>query len=263
MINGFFFSHSEHILHQCIIDSYSQVIGFIQWKIVIHAFIDGFSWLLLGICAHNNNQAQTVIVHNICIECLWVDITHGTGKKWKNLLCHLKIHDRLDADNNAHIWLLHYLFLNAINTDLEVWAEVWNYLVLAHQNEHYCSSSDMFAFGMQKNGLQELHLNETIDENLEGFGINWNDIDNTQIRNHYDAHNANDGNAANPFLYPPPDHLSHTEVLDPQCPFTTEQLALFEPCIAELPIFNMQDMQSQQLFWIDSLSITTDILSIQ
>ncbi|KAG5349600.1 hypothetical protein C0989_002863 [Termitomyces sp. Mn162] len=342
MIDGFLLSHGERVPRQRIIDSYSRVIGpttstfaprriqrriysvpgpnslwhhdgqhgLIRWKIVIHAFIDGFSRLLLGIRAHNNNRAQTVLqlfediaaifgypsrirgdhgtenilvaarmeevraagrgsyiwgrsVHNICIERLWVDVTRGVGKKWKNLFRHLEIHDGLDADNNAHIWLLHYLFLNAINTDLEVWAEVWNYHVLAHQNEHCCSPRDMFAFGMQENGLRGLHLDETTDGDLEGFGIDWNDIDNTRIRHHHDAHNANDGDAANPFLHPPSDHLSHTEVLDPQCPFTIEQLALFEPRIAELPTFNMQDMQSRRLLWIESLSIAIDILSIQ
>lgn len=35
-------------------------IGLIRWKIVIHAFIDGFSRYLLGIRASNNNRAETV-----------------------------------------------------------------------------------------------------------------------------------------------------------------------------------------------------------
>ncbi len=36
-------------------------IGLIQYKIVIHCFIDGFSRYILGIRAHNNNRAQTVL----------------------------------------------------------------------------------------------------------------------------------------------------------------------------------------------------------
>ena len=36
--------------------------GLIRWKIVIHGFIDGFSRFLLGIRAHSNNCASTVLV---------------------------------------------------------------------------------------------------------------------------------------------------------------------------------------------------------
>jgi hypothetical protein len=36
-------------------------IGLIRWKIVIHAFIDGYSRFLLGIRAHSNNRASTVL----------------------------------------------------------------------------------------------------------------------------------------------------------------------------------------------------------
>jgi hypothetical protein len=35
--------------------------GLIRWKIVIHAFIDGKSRLVVGIRAHNNNRADTVL----------------------------------------------------------------------------------------------------------------------------------------------------------------------------------------------------------
>ncbi|KAG6894990.1 hypothetical protein C0992_003632, partial [Termitomyces sp. T32_za158] len=290
MIDGYLLRLGERVPRQRIIDSYSRVIGpttsmfaprriqrrvysvpgpnslwhhdgqhgLIRWKIVIHAFIDGFSRLLLGIRAHNNNRADTVLklfediaaafgypsrvrgdhgtenllvaarmeevrgtgrgsyiwgrsVHNIRVERLWVDVTRGVGKKWKDLFRHLEVHDGLDVDNDAHIWLLHHLFLHTINVDLEVWADVWSHHILARRNEHHRSPRDMFVYGMQENGVRGLHIDETIDGDLEGFGIDWNDVDNPQIRNHHNAHNANNGDAANPFLHPPPDHLSHVE----------------------------------------------------
>jgi hypothetical protein len=46
--------------------------GLIWWKIVFHAFIDGFSRYVTGIHASNNNQAMTV--YN-----LFVDIIHNLG----------------------------------------------------------------------------------------------------------------------------------------------------------------------------------------
>ena len=36
-------------------------LGLIRWKIVIHAFIDGFSRFVTGIRASNNNRSQTVL----------------------------------------------------------------------------------------------------------------------------------------------------------------------------------------------------------
>ncbi len=48
-------------------------IGLIQYKIVIHCFIDGFSRYILGIRAHNNNRAQTV---------LDFFLTEVVGKAW-------------------------------------------------------------------------------------------------------------------------------------------------------------------------------------
>lgn len=39
----------------------SKIQGLIRWKIVIHAFIDGFSRFLLGIRASSNNRATTVL----------------------------------------------------------------------------------------------------------------------------------------------------------------------------------------------------------
>ena len=36
-------------------------IGLIRWKIVIHAFIDGYSRFVLGIRASDNNKAVTVL----------------------------------------------------------------------------------------------------------------------------------------------------------------------------------------------------------
>ena len=39
------------------------VIGLIHWGIFIHQFIDGYSQLITGLCAHNNNCGQTVLIY--------------------------------------------------------------------------------------------------------------------------------------------------------------------------------------------------------
>ncbi len=46
----------------------------------------------------------------------------------------LEAHDGLDINSDAHIWLLHHLFLSAINTDATVWTETWNNHTLARRS---------------------------------------------------------------------------------------------------------------------------------
>ena len=51
-------------------------IGLIRWKIVIHAFIDGKTRLVVGIQANNNNRAATVLA--LFLNCISV---HGTPSR--------------------------------------------------------------------------------------------------------------------------------------------------------------------------------------
>ncbi len=60
-------------------------------------------------------------VHNIHIERLWVDVTKGFGSKWKVFFWMLESNHGLDVDKDAHIWLLHFLFLHYINADADTW----------------------------------------------------------------------------------------------------------------------------------------------
>ncbi|KAG6837599.1 hypothetical protein H0H93_007013 [Arthromyces matolae] len=283
--------------------------GLIRWKIVIHAFIDGFSRLLLGARAHNNNRADTVLrlfediaevfgypsrvrgdhgtenllvaarmeevrgsgrgsyiwgrsVHNIRIERLWVDVTRGVGKKWKDFFRHLEVHDGLNVDIDAHIWLVHYLFLDAINDDLKAWAEIWNHHVLARRGELHRSPREMYMFGIQENGFRGIFIDDAVEGNVEEFGIDWNEVDNAAARNHHNEHNVNDGDSTDPFTLPAPDHLSHVEVVDPHCPFSPIQLTLFESQVSALQTFHLQDMHSRRLLWIDSLAIAYNITHV-
>jgi hypothetical protein len=43
------------------------LVALIRWKIVIHAFIDGYSRLVPGIRASNNNRSETVL--QLFLEC--------------------------------------------------------------------------------------------------------------------------------------------------------------------------------------------------
>lgn len=65
-------------------------------------------------------------VHNTRIERLWYDVTSGFGQKWKNFFADLETNCGLTPNIPAHIWLLHHLFLDAINQDAAEWVQMWN-----------------------------------------------------------------------------------------------------------------------------------------
>lgn len=99
--------------------------GLIRWKIVIHAFIDGFSRLLLGIRASHNNRAETVLQ-------LFEDITtvfgypsrvrgdHGT----ENLLVAAKMERVRGEERGSYIWGRQVFFANVIPLLIDVCAYV-------------------------------------------------------------------------------------------------------------------------------------------
>ena len=78
-------------------------------------------------------------VHNICIERLWVDVTKQLGAKWAEFFKLLEVQYELDPSNSYHIWLIHMLFLDTINDEIDFSIHNWN----AHrlQIAHKCSRS--------------------------------------------------------------------------------------------------------------------------
>lgn len=53
--------HGTNPLIEILVKLFENSLGLIHWKIVIHAFIDGYSRLVTGIRASNNNLAKTVL----------------------------------------------------------------------------------------------------------------------------------------------------------------------------------------------------------
>ncbi|KAF7430680.1 hypothetical protein PC9H_006389 [Pleurotus ostreatus] len=289
--------------------------GLIQWKFVIHGFVDGFSRFVVGIRVHTNNEASSVAdlfedivetfgypsrvrgdhglenlfvaaimeevrglgrgsyiwgksVHNIRIERLWVDVTRGFGKKWKDFFHHLEIHDGLDHNNNAHIWLLHYLFLSALNHDAAMWAEAWNNHSLSLRGQPNRTPRELYTEGMLTRGVrglvpassgevgpldQEEEEVVSTDEEYAAYGVDWDDILNERLREHHNTHNSDHHGTSNPFVSDLPDHMPHVKVTDARCPFSEDQLEALNTFVQNLPMINVADMNSRRLVWITTL----------
>jgi hypothetical protein len=79
--------------------------GLIRWKIVIHGFIDGKTRFVVGLRAHNNNRADTVLS-------FFMDITeeHGCPSRLRgdhgveNIRVAEFMEDRMGKNRGSYIW---------------------------------------------------------------------------------------------------------------------------------------------------------------
>jgi len=204
-------------------------------------------------------------VHNIQIEHLWRDLKLGLGAKWKELFQTLEFYDALDHNSDAHIWLLHYLFLNDLNHELQEWAGSWNKHVLIIRGEHSHSPRDLFVFGMVENGVHGLdHLQNNDDEdNLDSYGIDWDAYFDDTLQEHHTQNNqSNHIHNDNPFQTHSPRFMSHVEVKPPPSPFTPDQMALFENHVEQIPFRHATSMESRRLLWTTALVISHKLYNI-
>lgn len=219
-----------------------------------------------------NIQAEHISrsVHNIRIERLWRDVTRGFGAKWKTFFQELELRCRLNHNNDAHIWLLHYLFLPSINDDALEWASAWNRHDLSIRNERRRSPADMFFFGELQNGIRDMSRflpeeDPVYQEEREGYGVDLEDLDDRDLLNHHTRHN--DPNTLLEALTPDavsdthqPRHLSLVEVPDTDCPLTQVELDMLNDHLVQLPEFNSRDMRQRRSLWIQALQYINEVI---
>ncbi|KAF6764361.1 hypothetical protein DFP72DRAFT_799798 [Ephemerocybe angulata] len=181
-------------------------------------------------------------VHNIRIERLWLDYTNGIGRKWKLFLRELEISAGLDIDYPSHIWLVHFLFLGALNQEITDWANAWNHHKIQTPNMGTRTPAELRYFSMLRDGargFQPAPEEEGMTrEEIAGYGIDWDAYRNHQVQHHYHTHNPPEQNP-NPFVTSAdphtPEHVSLVEVDEARCPFNAEGLATFVARVAEIP----------------------------
>jgi len=198
-------------------------------------------------------------VHNTRIERIWYDVTQGFGKKWKDFFIDLEAHHGLDVSTSAHVWLIHHLFLPAINDDAISWAESWNSHKLHVHGEPLQTPREMFFFSMLQDGPRGLdnstHLAD--DEDPAAFGIDWEAIHDRRLMQHHLSHNPEEVHE-NPFDTAPK-HLSEVVCKAPKCPLTPGQLYTLEHELAMHVDLNTQNMTIRRQIWVVALQICMTI----
>jgi hypothetical protein len=66
-------------------------------------------------------------VSNTRIECVWVEVRRRFVRQWCAFFIRLERCHLLKRNDPSHCWLLHYLFLEAINDDCQKFCNEWNF----------------------------------------------------------------------------------------------------------------------------------------
>ncbi|KAF8174623.1 hypothetical protein K438DRAFT_1609363 [Mycena galopus ATCC 62051] len=168
-------------------------------------------------------------VHNVRIERLWVDVTAQVGATWGDHFTLLEVRYGLDINNVAHIWLLHFLLLGLINTQLDFFAQSWNQHRIQIRNSPNRSPTDMFVFDMYVNGVRGDQLpaaEENFDvEELEVYGIDWQGLrDDGVLRSQAQNNSHAEGSSSWVGHTGPPPDLSQVIVQPPMGTLTDEEV---------------------------------------
>ncbi|KAK7696059.1 hypothetical protein QCA50_000700 [Cerrena zonata] len=163
-------------------------------------------------------------VHNIRIERLWVDFTRGIGKEWKIFFDTLESTAGLNVDSDEHIWLIHYLFLEELNAEILVWAEVWNNHKITTPGIGSKSPKELKLWSITLHGTRG--ITDPIPEGeLSEYGIDWDDHDNPALAAHHDRFNPTNAQVNGPLVTQRPEAHTVVEVEEPNCPLHATQLA--------------------------------------
>jgi hypothetical protein len=190
--------------------------------------------------------------HNIRIERLWFDVTQGVGSKWKSFFLELELNHHLVRHYPTHIWLLHWLFFDSINEDIQEWAEAWNHHRISRRGQVDRSPRDLFIFSIIEDGVRGMA--ERVDEdvvNPDTYGVDWEAFDNSAIRTHLE--NADLEEEAG--LEDPLDEE------DEPCnsPFTEDVVHELEERLSGVVNMSTRNMTIRRLVWDAALNICRNL----
>jgi hypothetical protein len=173
----------------------------------------------------------------------------------------------LDPDNPSHIWLLHHLFLKAINEDAADWVATWNSHILQIRGEAHRSPKDMFFFSMLEDGPRGvMRTREPIHDEVNDpstYGIDWDAIQDTDLMGHFLEENPRDFVANNPFHHNMPTELSNVTVEDPNCPMTVEELQILGFAMERLGNTMSRRMEDRKQAWAVGLQCCAELYALR
>lgn len=177
----------------------------------------------------------------------------------------LEIHHGLDINSSNHIWLLHYLFLQRINEQLEFFTQAWNHHSISMRNSPSRSPADMFGFDMLVHGVRGYQLptpddDPLNDEELEVFGLDWEALHSDAILQSRDLNNrSEEGEGSWIGRSGPPENLNQVDVDPPSGVFTGEEIHMIDIMLISRVEASGDD--GIAVLWTEALAIARIIYS--
>ena len=100
------------------------------------------------------------------------------------------------------------------------------------------------------------------EENMDEYGVDWEAYHDTQIQEHHAATNPTDPFPQNPFVAHTPETLSMVEVEESRCPFSDDDIAVFQQNLTLLPeaVRTSRNMSDRKELWNWALSLCREIM---
>lgn len=130
--------------------------------------------------------------HNQRIERLWRDVYGGCLSLFYQLFQYLEVNHLLDADNDVHIWCLHYVYLPMINKHLQTWKNAWVHHPLSTEKNKtpmqlWISGLHFTQFGQR---ILQNAQDPVTQEEIDQYGIDWNGPVSTDRENFVEVPNT-------------------------------------------------------------------------
>jgi len=198
-------------------------------------------------------------VRNTRAERIWVDFVEGVGSKWKDFFYDLEENFSLNPDLPAHIWLLHWLFLESINEDVSEWVNMWNHHTLDIAGEPNRSPYDMFFFGILEGPRGVDHF--LAPGSLRDYGVDYEIEENEELLSHFlENHWDDDDDNFDPFQSGLPVNMSEVvcEVIDSPFPPGFEEALRSQ---LDVELMHSRDMVVRRLLWQSALQHCHDLIN--
>jgi hypothetical protein len=270
--------------------------GLIRFKLVIHAFVDGFSRYVTGIQVVNNNRGATVLelfhraraqhgtpsrvrgdhgVENTQVAAAMAEI-RGAGRGsyiWGRYSCLFGIQAKFDGRHRSiHNTRIERLWYDVTSGFGSKWKEF--FLALEHNDElnpslpsHIWLLHFLFRPAIHEDAQQgarglNLRPRPNLDEDVgdvHQYGVDWSVHRDTNLMRHLRDHNPQDQAPATSFRVP--EHMANVQCEPPNCPFTSDEMVdlRIELSRRVAAHVNRRDMPSRRIVWCHAFDIASEI----
>jgi hypothetical protein len=204
-------------------------------------------------------------------------VAKGYVRKWADLFRDLEQNHGLNVELQAHLWLLHHLFLASVNSDAVEWALSWNNhpMRLPRGERGGRSPIGLYSTGIATNGVRGFDaIDAAYDEDPENYGVDWADADDqtltTNLRRRADEARQNAPDAFAPAPDPPPNVFVNPHSAPPRwsrvvveppraSPLTDDEISSLDAHISTRVDRRDRSMDSKRRIWIHALQFSTQL----